>query len=133
MDFIKQAAMPQLRRTSVRIVELNSMSRLSELASIVGHQHVVSGEELYSRPQDFWNSTPTVAPGLVKPGNVEEVSAILALCARHAQPVVIEGGRTNLVHATQANGETVLMSLERMNAILSLDTDDMTAEVEAGV
>lgn len=109
------------------------MSRLSELASIVGHQHVVSGEELYSRPQDFWNSTPTVALGLVKPGNVEEVSAILALCDRHAQPVVIEGGRTNLVHATQATGETVLMSLERMNAILSLDTDDMTAEVEAGV
>ncbi len=93
------------------------MARLHELGSIVGQQYVVAGEELRSRPQDFWNNVPTTALGLVKPGSVEEVSAVLAFCDRHAQPVIVEGGRTNLVHATRATPDTMLMSLERLNRL----------------
>lgn len=109
------------------------MSRLSQFASIVGQQHVVDGEELHSRPQDFWNNIPTTALGLVRPGSVEEVSAVLALCDRLAQPVIVEGGRTNLVHATRATPEILLMSMERLNRIQPPDTDGMTVEAEAGV
>ncbi|MFT3988884.1 FAD-binding oxidoreductase [Aestuariivirga sp.] len=109
------------------------MSRLSELAAIVGERHAVAGEELRARPQDFWNNMPTVALGLVKPGSVAEVSAVLAYCDRHAQPVIVEGGRTNLVHATRGTPETLLMSMERLNTIAPPDADGMTVEAEAGV
>ncbi len=109
------------------------MARLHELGSIVGQQYVVAGEELRSRPQDFWNNVPTTALGLVKPGSVEEVSAVLAFCDRHAQPVIVEGGRTNLVHATRATPDTMLMSLERLNRLQPPDADGMTIEAEAGV
>jgi FAD/FMN-containing dehydrogenase len=108
------------------------MSRLSELAAIVGQRHVVDGEALRSRPQDFWNAVPTTALGLVKPGSVEEVSAVLACCNRLAQKVIVEGGRTNLVHATQASPDVVLVSLERMNRMEPPDTQGMTVEAEAG-
>lgn len=109
------------------------MTRLGELADIVGQRYVIGGEELRSRPQDFWNNVPTTALGLVKPGSVEEVAAVLACCNRHARPVIVEGGRTNLVHATRATPETVLMSLERLNAIQPPDTAAMTVEADAGV
>lgn len=109
------------------------MARLSELAGIVGQRYVIGGEELRSRPQDFWNSVPTTALGLVRPGSVEEVSAILAWCNRNAQPVIVEGGRTNLAHATKATPETVLMSLERLDAVRPPDVAAMTIEADAGV
>lgn len=109
------------------------MTPLSELADIVGQRYVTGGEELRSRPQDFWNNQPTTALGLVRPGSVEEVSAILACCNRHAQPLIVEGGRTNLSHATRATPQTVLMSLERLNAIKQPDMAAMTIEADAGV
>lgn len=109
------------------------MRRLAELMSIVGRHHVVDGEELRSRPQDFWNNVPTTALGLVRPGSTEEVSAVLSFCNRHIQPLIVEGGRTNLVHATQAGPDTVLMSLERLNRLQPPDADGMTIETEAGV
>ena len=109
------------------------MSRLLDLATIVGQQYVVPGEELRSRPVDFWNNVPTTALGLVKPGSVEEVSAILTCCDRCAQPVIVEGGRTNLVHGTRATPDAVLMSLERLNRIQPPDADGMTVDAEAGV
>jgi len=109
------------------------MKHRSELAAIVGERHVVAGEELRARPQDFWNNVPTVALGLVKPGSVAEVSAVLGYCNRHAQPVIIEGGRTNLVHATRGTPETLLISMERLNTLEPPDADGMTVEAGAGV
>ena len=109
------------------------MSIFSELAAIVGPSYAVSGDELASRPQDFWNAVPTTALGLVKPGSVAEVSAILDFCNRHGQPVIVEGGRTNLVHGTRATPDTLLMSLERLNHIGTIDPDGLTVEAEAGV
>ena len=45
------------------------MSSLTDLAAIVGSSYTIPGEELASRPQDFWNARPTTALGLVKPGS----------------------------------------------------------------
>jgi FAD/FMN-containing dehydrogenase len=108
------------------------MEFLSELSDIVGRRHLIDAEELRLRPQDFWNNLPTTAMGLVKPGNVGEVSAVLAYCDRWRVPVIVEGGRTNLVHATQATPDILLMSLERLNVIDTPDTDGMTVQAEAG-
>lgn len=109
------------------------MSVLAELASIIGHKYVVSGEELRTRAQDVWHTVPTTALGLVKPGTTAEVAAVLSWCDRHAQPVIAEGGRTNLVQATKATPDTLLLSLERLNRIDPIDPDGMTVAAEAGV
>ena len=70
---------------------------------------------------------------LVRPQTTEEVSRILALCNAEGQPVVAQGGMSGWVRATQTNGGEVAMSLERMNAIESVDTANRTAVVQAGV
>jgi FAD/FMN-containing dehydrogenase len=108
------------------------MVDLDDVRRIVGERSVVDGAALSERPQDFWVSRPTEALGLAKPRDVRELSALLALCHAKAQPVVVEGGRTNLVSATQSTGQTLLISLERLNDIGIPDRQGMTVGAGAG-
>lgn len=105
---------------------------LSTLAAVVGERHVVPGEALRARPLDFWTDSPTIALALVKPGSTEEVSAVLAMCNTRGVAVVAEGGRTNLTQATRADAASLLVSLERLNAIEAPDAAALTIEVGAG-
>ena len=76
------------------------------------------------------------APGhtacVLLPANSHEVAAVLreAQATRHA--LVLSAGRTGLVEAQRPEGETVL-SLEKLNRILSIDPVAQRAEVEAAV
>lgn len=108
------------------------MIDLEDARQIVGARNVIDATTLRDRPQDFWINTSTQALGLVKPADTVELSAILALCHEHGQAVIFEGGRTNLVGATQSNSETLLISLERLNHIGAPDRKGMTIEVGAG-
>lgn len=108
------------------------MVDLDDVRRIVGERGVLDGEALSGRPQDFWVDRPTEALGLAKPNDVQELSALLAFCHARAQPVIVEGGRTNLVSATQSNAETLLVSLERLSDIDAPDRQGMTIEVGAG-
>lgn len=109
------------------------MDILKEFEHIVGEHNVVPGHELRGRPLDYWNKKATKALGLAKPRNVEEVAAILSLCNRNGIPVIVEGGRTNLVKATEGTENTLLISLEHLDDMEDPDTRNMTVEVGAGV
>lgn len=108
------------------------MTSLDAIRAIVAPNHVIEGAALADRPQDFWHATPTQALALAKPGNVAELSALLALCHRERQPVIVEGGRTNLVSGTASTRDVLLVSLERMNGIGTPDAQGMAVAVEAG-
>ncbi|KAA9157913.1 FAD-binding protein [Amycolatopsis acidicola] len=70
---------------------------------------------------------------LVRPRSTEEVSAVLAFAHEHRIPVVPQGARTGLSGAANAIDGAILLSLERMTAILDLDEENQTATVEPGV
>ncbi len=63
------------------------------------------------------------SPLVLKPGTVEEVSAILALASETKTPVVPQGGNTGLVggQTPRTNGSDIVISLERLNRIRSVD------------
>lgn len=105
---------------------------LEEIAGLIGSAHVLSQDELAGRPRDFWTKEPTQARALVRPGNVAEVSRVLALCNARGQKVIPEGGRTNLVQGTKAAGDEILISLERLHGIADPDTNSATVMAEAG-
>ena len=105
---------------------------LEEIAGLVGSSHLLSRDELAGRPRDFWTKEPTRALALVRPGSVAEISRVLALCNARGQKVIPEGGRTNLVHGTQAAGDEILLSLERLSAIAEPDVKSATVMAEAG-
>jgi len=105
---------------------------IQSLANIVGNEHVLDTNEVAKRASHFWASSPMQALALVKPANTEQVSAVLKLCHSLGQPVVTHGGLTGLVDGEKSNKKQIVLSLERMRNIESIDAAGKTITVEAG-
>lgn len=93
---------------------------------------LVLGDEIAARATSYWDSTPTRAAVIVMPHNTEQVSFVMRECHRHQQSLVVQGGLTGCVAGAVAAPEQVIMSLEKMNAIESIDPVGGTATVGAG-
>jgi FAD/FMN-containing dehydrogenase len=105
---------------------------LEQLRAIVGEHHVLTGELLRSRaPGVFMKQIG--ADALVRPADTAQLSRVLALCNEAGQPVVVHGGMSGWVRATQTRAGELALSLERMNAIERVDTANRTVSVQAGV
>jgi FAD/FMN-containing dehydrogenase len=106
---------------------------LEQLATIVGVDHVLTGEQVSARAVGWADHGPCRARAIVRPANTDEVSRVLAACHAAGQPVVTLGGLTGLVRGCVANPDEIGLSLERMHRVESIDVVDRTMTVEAGV
>lgn len=119
------------------MIEISAISELSphlldELRAIVGDGGVLTGEDVAVRnPGVFMKRIE--ADAIVRPRTTAEVSRIMAACNAAGQALVVHGGMSGWVRATQTAGGEIVLSLERMNAILDVDAVNRTATVEAGV
>ncbi|NNC47436.1 MAG: FAD-binding oxidoreductase [Sphingomonas sp.] len=75
------------------------------------------------------------AAAMLEPGNTQEVAAMVSACAKAGVAMVPQGGNSSMVGGAtpSANGDAVIFSMRRMNAIRSIDADARVAIVEAGV
>ena len=75
------------------------------------------------------------ALGLASPGSTEEVATFVKLCGQFAIPIVPQGGNSGMSGgATPDNsGQTVLLSLRRMDQVRSFDPDGKQIVCEAGL
>lgn len=69
----------------------------------------------------------------VFPVSVDEVSKIVVYCHENNIPLTVRGAGTGLCGGAVAKFGGVLMCMEKMNRILELDEQNMTATVEPGV
>ena len=108
---------------------------LDRLRAIVGTQQVLTGEEATAYLTDWRKRFIGRAQAVVRPANVEEVAAVVRLCAQTRTPIVPQGGNTGLVGGATPDraGQALVMSLTRLNHIRSIDVLNNTAIVEAGV
>jgi FAD/FMN-containing dehydrogenase len=106
---------------------------LGEIERLVGPRALVRGEAVSERATSYWDPSPTSAVAIVKPGNTDELASVMKLCHANKQPVVTQGGLTGCVSGAVAGGGELIVSLENMNAIESLDAVTRTATVQAGV
>lgn len=67
------------------------------------------------------------------PPTTQAVSEIMAFCYREGIPMVAAGGRTGLSGGMLPVEGGLVISLEKLNRILSLDPLNLTARVQAGV
>src|SRR5690606_8628765 len=75
-----------------------------------------------------------VVPSLVLlPRSAEQVAACTAVCARHGIPFVARGAGTGLSGGALPVADGVVISLQRLRRVLSVDPDDRRATVEPGV
>ena len=105
---------------------------LEALRAIVGPAHVLTGDDVTSRREDWMTGAPCQAGAIVRPADTEQVAAIMAACHTVQQPVVTHGGLTGLVHGAQASPDELVISLERMTAIEAIDQVGGTLTVQAG-
>ncbi len=104
------------------------------LAGIVGEEWYLESPE--DRMAYSYDATPlhqVLPDGVVFPASTEEVQAILELASREGLKVVPRGSGTNLAAGTVPVEGGLVLVLTRMNRVLEIDTDNLTARVQPGV
>lgn len=109
---------------------------LDDLTRIVGVAHVLTDPAMISGYVTDWTGrwqAPTAA--VVRPGNTEEVAAVVRACADAGVGVVPQGGNTGLVGGSvpSAHGKEVVLSLRRLDTIMEVDPVGFTLSAGAGV
>jgi len=84
----------------------------------------------YSFDGTFEQHLPDV---IVLPETNEEVSAVVRIASQYDVPVVPRGMSSGLAGGSIPTRGGIVLSLTRMNRILEIDKENMTATVEAGV
>jgi len=105
---------------------------IEQLREIVGDAGLLTGGEVASRYPGYFMDR-IGADAIVRPRTTDEVAAILRLCSAAGQPVVVHGGMSGWVRATETRRGEIALSLERMAAIETIDPVNRTATVQAGV
>jgi len=105
---------------------------IDRLQQVVGENGIISGPDLAERAVSYWDPSPTEAKALVRPQSTQQVSDVLNICHEQGQAVVIQGGLTGIVKGALASADEVIISLERMTAIESVDAMDGVAVIQAG-
>ncbi|MCB0338109.1 MAG: FAD-binding oxidoreductase [Bdellovibrionales bacterium] len=67
------------------------------------------------------------------PRSVEQVQKIVRICAANSYPLVPSGGRTGYSGGATAIGSELVLSLDRLNKIHSIDPIERTVRCQAGV
>ncbi|MFZ4584290.1 MAG: FAD-binding oxidoreductase [Acidimicrobiia bacterium] len=104
-------------------------------SDIVGTEHVLTGDAV---SDDYAHDEALTAewrqPGVVvRPANTAEVARIVAVANEHHIPLTARGSGTGLSGACIPVPGGVVVSFERMNAILEIDTENHVAVVQPGV
>lgn len=104
------------------------------LRNCVGTTHVLTDGDLSAYEQDWRKRAHGKALAVVRPANTQEVAQVVQACATAGVSIVPQGGNTGLVVGgiPDHTGTQVLMSLQRLNTIRSLDANNLTITVEAG-
>ena len=106
---------------------------LRELEAIVGPDHLLTSPEdlvCYSYDGTFAECRPDA---IVSPDTTDQVAAILALAHREAISVVPRGMASGLAAGTVPFGGGLVLNLTRMNRILEIDKENLTATAQSGV
>ena len=105
---------------------------VDQLRGLLPDLAIVTGDDIAQRATSYWDASPTAAKALLRPETTEQVSQILRLCSELGQSVVTQGGLTGVVAGAQSSAADIIISLDRMNAVESIDDMDGVATIQAG-
>ena len=109
---------------------------LNNMAEIVGSKGFTrSPDEMEPWLTDWRGRYTGKAQALISPASTDEVSAIVQIANTHAIALVPQGGNSGMVGGATPDrgGQSVLLSLRRMNRIRDIDADNQLAICDAGV
>lgn len=109
---------------------------IDRFAAIVGSRHVLTADSdvapFLVEPRGLYRGR---ARAVLRPRSTEDIAAILKLCSETLTPVTPQGGNTGLVggQTPDESGRSIVLSLQRMNALREIDLATGTMTVEAGM
>lgn len=111
---------------------------IEKLRAIVGAPYVLTSVEqkqsyFYDEVEESLRPAANMESVVVKPGSAREISCIMQFAGENRIPVVVRGGGTGLCGGAVPVHESIVLSMERLNRVLEIDTANMMAVVEAGV
>ena len=86
----------------------------------------------YAHDEAEW-APYAVPPLVVRPRTADEVRTVVRICLEHGTPVVTRGAGTGLSGGANATGDCVVVSMEKMDAIVEINTAERYAVVQPGV
>ncbi|XP_034118664.1 uncharacterized protein LOC117577829 [Drosophila albomicans] len=104
---------------------------VSHFEQLLGKNHVLT-EDLDGYNVCFLKRIRGNSKLVLKPGSTEELAAVLKHCNERKLAVVPQGGNTGLVGGSVPICDEIVISLQRMNKVLSVDEVTGIAIVEAG-
>jgi glycolate oxidase len=105
------------------------------LAGVVGAEHLRTGDAIkddYGHDEAL-TAQPQRPLAVVSPASTDEVAAVVRLADEHRIPVTARGAGTGMSGGCIPRPDGIVVSFERMNRILEIDTDNFVAVVEPGV
>jgi glycolate oxidase len=106
---------------------------LRRLEAIVGVDDVLKGAAMVDYARDESSIAPHFPEVVVKAESTDEVSRVLRLANEERVPVTPRGAGTGLCGGAIPVYDGIVLSLEKMNRVLEIDGDNLTATVEPGV
>lgn len=145
--FIGTSDTPAVSPEDVQLSAPLAEDLLAELADIVGSEHVLTDHETRLH-RTRGKSTPDLLrlrhgdgsdspDAVVRPGNHDEVVALIDWCVRRNVALVPFGGGTSVVGGLVASREgfdgVISLDLIRFDRLVSVDHESMTATLEPGL
>ena len=112
-----------------------SHSLIDQLVALVGPAQVLTEPaDIAPFVTDWRGRYRGAAQCVVRPGSTAEVAAVVKACVDAGVPIVPQGGNTSLCGAATPDGSggAVVVSLSRLNHVLTVDRKNSTISVEAG-
>ena len=113
------------------------MDALDRIRAVVGERGVIADPaEMAPYMLDERREWPAgKAAAVVRPGTVEEVSKVVAICNETGTAIVPQGGNTGLVGGStpHTTGSEILLSIKRLNRVRDVDPLNYTITCDAGV
>jgi FAD/FMN-containing dehydrogenase len=108
---------------------------LADIRTALGPRGVLEGADLAPYAQDVRGAYRGEALLVARPASTEEVAQVVRICAENDVVIVPQGGNTGLCGGAVPRGArpSIILSLARMNKILSVDPERYTVTAEAGV
>ena len=111
-----------------------STEHLQQFKNIVGEQYVFADEEtLRHYGHDETEQLLFLPEIVIKPRTAEEISAIMQICNNNRIAVTPRGAGTGLSGGAIPHLGGVLLSMERLNSILTIDERNLQVTTEPGV
>ena len=107
----------------------------SQIRALVPASAVLTGDEIaddYTHDEAL-TAEPVTPIAVVKPANTDDVAAIMRVCDELRVPVTARGAGTGLSGACIPRADGIVVSMEQMNAIIEIDTENHVAVVQPGV